>query len=788
MRKNIRNICIILAVMLMLAATLTCTESSGKQSNKIPEYRSFRDIPGVTDDKVDVVMASQNNLLRMTNYNELTPWLSGMIALLFLVIVMLVLFFQKNRFAGKQLEELVLQRTKELELQTAKFSTILNSLPDHVFWKDLNLRHIQCNKSFEQYFGVHEADIAGKTDAECLGLSPEMAERYAEWDRKVINDVKALTTDEVIPCVDGTEQFFETIRVPLIQNDSVIGLIGISRNINQRKAVEEEALVASATKSAFLANMSHEIRTPMNSIIGFSELAMDDELTPKTREYLRKILENSEWLLQIINDILDLSKIESGRMELEKIPFDLDELFTHCQTIIMPKFIEKGIALYFYIEPLKGKKLLGDPTRLRQVLVNFLSNAIKFTNVGMVKVSTSVKHSTNTHSTIFFEITDSGIGMTSEQVSKIFEPFIQGDSSTTRKYGGTGLGLSITKKIIEAMGGELSVESIPDLGSKFSFELTFNTLDASDDMPAHSIPIEQIERPSFEGEVLICEDNHMNQLVICDHLTRVGLKSIVAENGKEGVDIVQSRIKNGGRPFDLIFMDIHMPVMDGLEAATRIDLFNTGTPIVAMTANLMSEDKDLYKVSGMNDCLGKPFTSQELWRCLLKYFQPVNQKASFRERLVQEDEKLHKVLQIDFLKSNYKKYNEIMEAIDTDDIKLAHRLVHTLKSNAGLIGKNDLEKTAADMEHLLSGGKNMLKEDHLNLLEKELNVVLKELALELLEQLEPLLKSGNPECLNLVDGLHAIPGSRTLIYQLDDFDFQPALSTLTELQQTLKAG
>jgi PAS domain S-box-containing protein len=772
----------------MLAATLTCTESSGKQSNKIPEYRSFRDIPGVTDDKVDVVMASQNNLLRMTNYNELTPWLSGMIALLFLVIVMLVLFFQKNRFAGKQLEELVLQRTKELELQTAKFSTILNSLPDHVFWKDLNLRHIQCNKSFEQYFGVHEADIAGKTDAECLGLSPEMAERYAEWDRKVINDVKALTTDEVIPCVDGTEQFFETIRVPLIQNDSVIGLIGISRNINQRKAVEEEALVASATKSAFLANMSHEIRTPMNSIIGFSELAMDDELTPKTREYLRKILENSEWLLQIINDILDLSKIESGRMELEKIPFDLDELFTHCQTIIMPKFIEKGIALYFYIEPLKGKKLLGDPTRLRQVLVNFLSNAIKFTNVGMVKVSTSVKHSTNTHSTIFFEITDSGIGMTSEQVSKIFEPFIQGDSSTTRKYGGTGLGLSITKKIIEAMGGELSVESIPDLGSKFSFELTFNTLDASDDMPAHSIPIEQIERPSFEGEVLICEDNHMNQLVICDHLTRVGLKSIVAENGKEGVDIVQSRIKNGGRPFDLIFMDIHMPVMDGLEAATRIDLFNTGTPIVAMTANLMSEDKDLYKVSGMNDCLGKPFTSQELWRCLLKYFQPVNQKASFRERLVQEDEKLHKVLQIDFLKSNYKKYNEIMEAIDTDDIKLAHRLVHTLKSNAGLIGKNDLEKTAADMEHLLSGGKNMLKEDHLNLLEKELNVVLKELALELLEQLEPLLKSGNPECLNLVDGLHAIPGSRTLIYQLDDFDFQPALSTLTELQQTLKAG
>ncbi|MDR0324069.1 MAG: hypothetical protein LBI12_06460, partial [Treponema sp.] len=235
------------------------------------------------------------------------------------------------------------------------------------------------------------------------------------------------------------------------------------------------AEISSIAKTTFLANMSHEIRTPMNSILGFSELAQDDKISHKTRDYLNKIQTNAEWLLQIINDILDISKIESGKMELEQIPFDIHELFANCRTLIMPRAVEKGIILYFYAEPSIGKRPLGDPTKLRQIFINLLSNAIKFTHTGMVKLLADIKNTSNNTATIYFEVKDSGIGMTSEQINRIFDPFMQAESGTTRKFGGTGLGLPITKSMIELMGGELSVESTPGIGTKFSFTLTFST-------------------------------------------------------------------------------------------------------------------------------------------------------------------------------------------------------------------------------------------------------------------------------------------------------------------------
>jgi len=380
---------------------------------------------------------------------------------------------------------------------------------------------------------------------------------------------------------------------------------------------------ASKVKSSFLATMSHEIRTPMNSIMGFTELALDDETSPKTRDYLTKIQTNSEWLLQIINDILDISKIESGKMELERIPFDMHELFSSCRALVMPKAVEKGILLHFYAEPSVGKKPLGDPTRLRQVFVNLISNAIKFTNVGMVKVQSEIIKTTENSATMAFVIKDSGIGMTPEQIERVFDSFTQAESGTMRKYGGTGLGLAISRTIVEMMGGHLVVESSPGVGSKFSFELTFETIDyTQEELEKKKSYLNDISKPTLEGEVLICEDNEMNQFVIVEHLARVGLKAVVAENGRIGVDIVKDRIRKGERLFDLIFMDIHMPVMDGFEAADEINKLNINIPMVAMTANVMNEDMDVYKLSGIPDCVGKPFTSQELWRCLLKYFTP----------------------------------------------------------------------------------------------------------------------------------------------------------------------
>jgi len=352
---------------------------------------------------------------------------------------------------------------------------------------------------------------------------------------------------------------------------AVISTALLKRPYEEIDHLRRDAEIASISKSTFLANMSHEIRTPMNSIIGFSELAMDGKNPPKTKEYLDKIQTNGHWLLQIINDILDISKIESGKMELEKIPFDMHELFTSCRTLIMPKAVEKGILLYFYAEPSMGKRLLGDPTRLRQVFVNLLSNAIKFTKVGTIKLHAAITDMSDKNVTMHFEVKDSGIGMTDEQIERIFDPFMQAESGTTRKYGGTGLGLAITKNIVEMMGGTLLVESAVGVGSKFSFDLTFDTIDITDDELLNKhIVFNDIEKPVFDGEVLLCEDNAMNQQVICEHLARVGIKTVVAENGKIGVDMIRGRLLSGEKQFDLIFMDMHMPVMDGLEAAAKI--------------------------------------------------------------------------------------------------------------------------------------------------------------------------------------------------------------------------
>jgi len=512
------------------------------------------------------------------------------------------------------------------------------------------------------------------------------------------------------------------------------------------------------------------------------------------------------WLLQIINDILDISKIESGKMELENIPFDMHELIASCQTLIMPKAVEKGLLLHFYAEPFMGKRPLGDPTRLRQVLVNLLSNAIKFTASGIIKLETDVINSANNTMTMSFAVIDSGIGMTSGQVSRVFEPFMQADSTTTRKFGGTGLGLSISKKMVTLMGGDLSVESTPGIGSRFSFELTFDTIDVSDDEGFfEKIVFDDLERPVFEGEILLCEDNVMNQQMICDHLARVGFKTVVAENGKIGVDMVESRAKKGERQFDLIFMDMHMPVMDGLEAASKILELDLNIPVVALTANIMSNDVEIYKRSGMNDYVGKPFTSQELWRCLMKYFEPIGWQTVNNTQHTQAENELRRRLTANFVKSNQTKISEMKDALSGNDTKTALRLSHTLKNNAAQLGKTLLQKAAAEIELQIKDGKT-ISAQQIAALETELSAALAELTQrldeipqseaavpagpldgesvqELFEKLLPLLQSGDPACLELTDSLRRIPGSGELIEQMENLDFIRAEALLAELKK-----
>jgi PAS domain S-box-containing protein len=780
---------LISVVVLLPVLVSGCEESAARQSGYPVSFTSFRNAYSVIE--------------------EQHPLLIGSCVFTLCGLSLVAVLFVRSRRAGKRLERTVRQRTRELEIKNVTLTTLFDSIPDLVFTLDTSLRFTQCNKSFLEHFGFNKEDIINKYE-DSLGLSAEMTEEHNRWNRKVIEEGQTIMVEERIPRIDGAHPLYETVKAPLMFNGAVIGVLGIAHEITKRKEMEEAALAASRSKSAFLANMSHEIRTPMNSIIGFSELAMDSEASLKTRDYLGKIQANADWLLQIINDILDISKIESGKMDLENIPFDLHDLFASCRTLVMPKAVEKGIMLHFYAEPSIRKRPLGDPTRLRQVLVNLLTNAIKFTNTGMVKLLADITNIGEKNITMYLEVRDSGIGMTPEQMEKIFDPFIQAETGTTRKYGGTGLGLAITKNIIEMMGGKLSVESTPGVGSKFSFELTFDTIDVSaGDILDKKIIFNEYEKPLFEGEVLLCEDNAMNQQVICEHLARVGLKTVVAENGKIGVEMVQSRMEKGEKQFDLIFMDIHMPVMDGLEATAKIFEFNAEIPIVAMTANIMSDDMEIYRKSGMNDCLGKPFTSQELWRCLMKYFTPVSIGTVQKNAQIEADMELQKSLQIVFVKNNQGKFQEIADALGAGDIKLAHRLAHTLKSNAGQIGKLILQQAAADVEHQLKDGVNLVTPQQMSILETELNAVLAEFAplanepspsalaqteplldaqsvRELTEKLEPLLEMGSPECQKFIDSLRLIPGSETLIQQIEDFEFETAAATLAGLKKEWK--
>jgi len=533
----------------------------------------------------------------------------------------------------------------------------------------------------------------------------------------------------------GLEEIFNSlilmgvISLLLSVTAAVVAASILKRPYEEAETLRKTAEAASQSKSAFIATLSHEIRTPMNSIMGFSELALDGETSLKTRDYINKIRTNAEWQLQIINDILDVSKVESGRMSLENIPFDMHELFTSCRTIMLPKAIEKGITLYFYVEPSIGRRPLGDPIKLRQVLINLLSNAVKFTNTGMVKLHAVLKQVNEKTITMAFEIKDSGIGMTPEQIEKIFLPYVQADAGTARKFGGTGLGLAITKNIVEMMGGKLAVESTSGIGSKFSFEIIFDTIDNSDDeMLGRNIVINELEKPVFNGEVLLCEDTDMNQQVIYEHLARVGIKAVIAENGRVGYEAVKSRMDKNEKQFDLVFMDIHMPEMDGLEAAAKITELNLGIPIVAMTANIMYNDREIYRKSGMYDCVGKPFTSQELWRCLMKYLTPIsfgNAESAGDDKNTVDWEYQMKLQQL-FVQNNRNKYDEITDALEAGDISKAHRMAHSLKSNAEQIGKIILQKAAADVELKLKEGKNQVTGEHLKMLKTELDLVLNE--------------------------------------------------------------
>ena len=457
---------------------------------------------------------------------------------------------------------------EELEANRQFLRGIIDNTAALIYAKTVEGRYLFINRYWSELLGLEESDVIGNTDADVF--PPENAAMYRANDLRVIEAKAPIMEEEQIE-VKGEQRTLVSVKFAIFDSEGAVRAVcGMSTDITELKRVQgelaiakEEAEAANRAKSEFLATMSHEIRTPMNAVIGMTHLALKTELNIKQRDYLHKIQHAANSLLGIINDILDFSKIEAGRVEIERVPFELDSVFEGLASLIASRAQEKeNLEVLFNVSPSVPRNLVGDPLRLGQVLTNFCTNAVKFTEQGEIVVSASLIEGGDGRCTVRFEVSDTGIGLSEEQQSRLFSPFSQADSSTTRKYGGTGLGLSICKKLVELMGGEIGVRSTTGVGSVFWFTVPFGIgAERNVEHLAKHLNVRDIK-------VLIVDDNSASREILSEIVESFGYEVVLATNAKEAfVEIEHAR---AGRAFDLILMDWKMPGMDGIEAAVHI--------------------------------------------------------------------------------------------------------------------------------------------------------------------------------------------------------------------------
>lgn len=512
---------------------------------------------------------------------------------------------------------------------------ITTSIPEIISVTDINdNKIIFSNQSLGEFLGysAKETESLGVNIIKIL-IHPEDFEKENIRFFKITNH----TTNDYIETIlrlkhnDGQYRwlFFRDLIFSKDTKNKIKEVLTVVNDITFHKVAEEQlkqskanAENAARIKSEFLSNMSHEIRTPLNAIIGITDLLLQDNQSDSNNEYLKAIKFSADNLLVIINDVLDFSKIESGKIAFESIEFSIKEKITELVKTYSIKASEKNISLGFQIDDSVQEIIIGDPFKLNQILINLVGNALKFTENGNIDIFVSMKNHTEDIVLLEFAVKDTGIGIPNELQSKIFESFTQAYSETSRKFGGTGLGLAIVKRLIELQGGSIRVESKPTQGSNFIFQLSFGI---SSNKTTKEEEISSLSEFNFDGmKVLYAEDNVMNQFFIKKLFAKWKIDYDVACNGREAVEFISKK------DYDIVLVDLQMPELDGFEVAKfirtdNISGFNKDVPIIAFTADISPETKTKVLSVGMNDYITKPFRQEELLYKLSRYISSPDQ-------------------------------------------------------------------------------------------------------------------------------------------------------------------
>jgi PAS domain S-box-containing protein len=502
-----------------------------------------------------------------------------------------------------------------LEEATAIYHSLVESLPINVFRKDREGRIIFGNQRYCDTLGKPLKELVGRTDYDMF--SKDLADKYCNDDRWVLQTGLPFHDIEQHPGSDGNKIYVEVLKAPITDADGRrVGIQGMFWDVTARKRAEhalreakELAESANKAKSDFLANMSHEIRTPLNAIVGITDLLIDSPMDDSQREYLVMVQQSSEALLTLINDILDFSKIEAGKLELDHQTFNIRDRLSDTMRTLALRAHNKGLELAVHIDPRTPDAVIGDGPRVRQVLVNLVGNAIKFTHIGEIVVDVRVEAFNQERCELRFSVADSGIGIADEKIEQIFHEFEQADSSTTRQYGGTGLGLAIGSRLVKLMGGKLEVTSQRGRGSEFFFTLTF--------------PVDTRHRPAPEVvdlsdvRVMVVDDNRTNRRILEELLHGWGMLPQMADCADGGFRLLGS-LAEAGQPISLVLSDVNMPEIDGYEFTRMIrqDKRLCETPVILLTSGGRHGESELRRELNIHTQLFKPVKQSDLYESI----------------------------------------------------------------------------------------------------------------------------------------------------------------------------